>query len=215
MKKIWILSLVLTLGLLVGCVTTYFNKNKIADVSEHVVYVGCEKKVNPLFFMKTGFGSGVIVDEEYVVTNFHVVDKADIINVISRNGQEYKAKLIKKDSLGDLALLKVVGLNEKPITLGNYKSIHVGDRVFAIGHPFGLTFTTTAGIISYKDRFKAFDNQYYIQTDVTINSGNSGGALVDKNGKLIGITTSYYSPVKHFTGYAFCIPINKVKEFIK
>lgn len=164
--------------------------------------------------------SGVIVSSDgYIVTNAHVVDNAEIIEVILHNQKIFKAKIIGTDPETDLALLKIQEVNLPFIAFGNSDEVEVGDWVLAVGNPFNLTSTVTAGIVSAKARniniLKGKGAvESYIQTDAAINPGNSGGALVDYNGKLIGINSAISTPTGAYAGYSFAIPINIVKKII-
>jgi len=167
-------------------------------------------------------GSGVILtDDGYIVTNNHVVKDADVIEVITNNQkQSYKAKIIGTDPSTDLALLKIEGSNLPHLTLGNSDNVEIGEWVLAVGNPFNLTSTVTAGIVSAKGRnINIVNNQFpiesFIQTDAAINPGNSGGALVDLNGKLIGINTAIASNTGSYNGYGFAIPVNIVAKIVK
>lgn len=165
----------------------------------------------------SGLGSGVIIDAEkgYIVTNNHVIDSADKITVVINDGHEYQAKLIGKDPQSDIALLKVD--NAKKLTsikLADSDKTRVGDYVVAIGNPFGIGQTVTSGIISALARsglsMDGFEN--FIQTDASINQGNSGGALVNLNGELVGINTAIIAPSGGNVGIGFAIPSNMVRS---
>jgi serine protease Do len=156
-------------------------------------------------------GSGFIVDKSgYIITNFHVVEKADSINVTLANGDDYKAKVIGKDEATDVAVIKIEAKKDLPtIPLGNSDSMNVGDWVLAIGSPFGLEQTVTAGIISAKGRSNAGTQfQRFLQTDAAINPGNSGGPLVNMAGEVIGINTAIVTPSRGFAGVGFALPSN-------
>jgi serine protease Do len=162
-------------------------------------------------------GSGVIFSEDgYIVTNNHVIDGADVIKVI-HGKQTYTAELIGRDPSSDLAVIKVNQTNLPAIELGNSSDVKVGEWVLAVGNPFNLTSTVTAGIVSAKGRNinilrDKFPIESFIQTDAAINPGNSGGALVNLEGKLIGINTAILSRTGSYTGYGFAIPANIVKK---
>ena len=167
------------------------------------------------------FGSGVIISNDgYIVTNFHVIEKSDEIQIVLNDKRTFTAKLIGTDPGTDLALLKVQSSNLPYISLGNSDIIKVGEWVLAVGNPFNLTSTVTAGIISAKARDINVlrDQQYsiesYIQTDAAVNQGNSGGALVNLKGELIGINSAIVSPSGSYSGYSFAIPINIVKKVV-
>jgi serine protease Do len=164
----------------------------------------------------TSLGSGFIVDPEgYVVTNNHVIQGAEDITVILRDDTQLKAKLIGSDARADLALLKVEPPNKKPlpaIKFGNSDKVRVGDWVIAIGNPFGLGHSVTAGIISARGRALSDSLDDYLQTDAAINKGNSGGPLFNADGEVIGVNTAIYSPSGTNAGLAFSIPSNLVKQ---
>ena len=166
-------------------------------------------------------GSGVIMTADgYIVTNFHVVKNADQIEVIlNNNKQSYQAKIIGTDPSTDLALLKINANNLPHMVLGNSDQVQVGEWVLAVGNPFNLTSTVTAGIVSAKGRnINIVNNQFpiesFIQTDAAINPGNSGGALVDLEGKLIGINTAILSKSGGNDGIGFAIPVEMVKDVV-
>jgi Do/DeqQ family serine protease len=167
-------------------------------------------------------GSGVIVSADgYIVTNHHVIANAEQISVsLSNNKKEYTAKVVGKDPSTDLALLKIEASNLPAITLGNSETLEIGEWVLAVGNPFNLNSTVTAGIVSAKGRnINIVNNQFpiesFIQTDAAINPGNSGGALVNLNGELVGINTAIASQTGSYTGYGFAIPVNMVAKIIK
>ena len=156
-------------------------------------------------------GSGFIVDKSgYILTNFHVVDKADKINVSLPSGDEYPAKVIGKDERTDLALIKIDAKKElSQAKLGNSDSMTQGDWVLAIGSPFGLEQTVTAGIISATGRKNIGDPlQRFLQTDAAINQGNSGGPLVNMAGEVIGVNTAIFTPSGGNAGVGFALPSN-------
>ena len=167
-----------------------------------------------------GSGSGVIISADgYIVTNNHVVADADELTVTLNDNKEYSARIIGTDKASDLALIKIDGKNLPAITIANSDDIKVGEWVLAVGNPFNLTNTVTAGIVSAKAR-SLYQNgvESFIQTDAAINPGNSGGALVNTRGELIGINAMLYSQTGSFTGYGFAIPttiMNKVVADIK
>ncbi|MFT4736285.1 MAG: serine protease Do [Cyclobacteriaceae bacterium] len=166
---------------------------------------------------RTGSGSGVIFSNDgYIVTNDHVIENADKISV-THNKQTYSAELIGRDPSSDLAVLKINVTDLPAITLGNSSSIKVGEWVLAVGNPFNLASTVTAGIVSAKGRNinllkDKFPIESFIQTDAAINPGNSGGALVNQKGELIGINTAILSRTGSYAGYGFAIPIDIVKK---
>ena len=165
----------------------------------------------------TSLGSGFIIDGEgYVITNNHVIQGAEDITVILRDDTQLKAKLIGADARVDLAVLKVEPPNKKPlpaIKFGDSDKTRVGDWVVAIGNPFGLGHSVTAGIISARGRSLSNESlDDYLQTDAAINKGNSGGPLFNTEGEVIGVNTAIYSPSGTNAGLAFSIPSNIVKQ---
>ncbi len=164
-------------------------------------------------------GSGVIFTSDgYIVTNNHVVETAEKIQVIY-NKKVYDAELIGTDPSTDLAVLKIKETGLRSVTLGNSKSLAVGEWVIAVGNPFSLSSTVTAGIVSAKGRRiniveDKFPIESFIQTDAAINPGNSGGALVNKNGELVGINTAILSRTGSYTGYAFAVPVDIAKKIV-
>ena len=167
-----------------------------------------------------GSGSGVIISSDgYIVTNNHVVADADELTVTLNDNKEYSARIIGTDKTTDLALIKIDGKDLPAITIANSENIKVGEWVLAVGNPFNLTNTVTAGIVSAKGR-SLYQNgvESFIQTDAAINPGNSGGALVNTRGELIGINAMLYSQTGSFSGYGFAIPtsiMNKVVDDLK
>jgi Do/DeqQ family serine protease len=167
-------------------------------------------------------GSGVIVRKDgYIVTNLHVVKDAQNIEVVLNNKKKtYAAKLIGTDPSTDLALLKIEAGNLPAIVMTNSDDLQIGEWVIAVGNPFNLTSTVTAGIVSAKGRnINVVNNQFpiesFIQTDAAINPGNSGGALVNLNGELVGINTAIFSQTGSYSGYGFAIPANIVAKAVK
>ncbi len=206
-----------------------------------VVYVKTEslyeQQINPLYeyFYGHSFkqepqkieasGSGVILSNDgYIVTNNHVIDNAQTINVTLNNKKTYKAKLIGADPSTDIALLKIDATDLPSVSFGNSNNVNIGQWVLAVGNPFNLTSTVTAGIISAKARninILSENNstglppiESFIQTDAAVNPGNSGGALVNANGELIGINTAIQSNTGSYTGYSFAIPSNIVQKVV-
>lgn len=170
--------------------------------------------------LKRGSGSGVIVSEDgYIVTNNHVVGFADEVSVTLNDNREFKAKIIGTDKQSDLAVLKIEADNLTPVVYGDSDQAQVGEWVLAVGNPFDLTSTVTAGIISAKGRsIRIIDGdraiESFIQTDAAVNPGNSGGALVDASGKLIGINTAISTHTGSFEGYSFAIPVNIMQKIV-
>lgn len=160
---------------------------------------------------QVGFGSGVIISKDgYIITNNHVVEKANEVLVSLNDNREFVAKVVGNDPQSDLALLKIEGDDFPYLTFGNSDALKVGEWVLAVGNPFNLTSTVTAGIVSAKNRGNVMGGglQSFIQVDAAVNPGNSGGALVNTRGELVGINTAIYSQTGNFAGYAFAIPIS-------
>ncbi len=168
---------------------------------------------------RSGLGSGVVVSPEgYILTNFHVIDGADEIEVANNSGRKYKARVVGSDPESDLAVLRIPADHTLPvIAFGSSDSLRVGDVVLAIGNPFGVGQTVTSGIVSALGRshlgINTFEN--FIQTDAAINPGNSGGALVDANGHLVGINTAIYSQSGGSMGIGFAIPVSLAKSVME
>jgi serine protease Do len=210
------------------------STNAVVHIKTESVY---QQQIDPLyeFFYGRSFkqqpqvvqgaGSGVILsDDGYIVTNNHVIDRTSTINVTLNNKKTYKAELIGTDPSTDLALLKIDAKNLPSVGFGNSNDLNVGQWVLAVGNPFNLTSTVTAGIISAKARninILSGNNgnglppiESFIQTDAAVNPGNSGGALVNANGELIGINTAIQSNTGSYTGYSFAIPSNIVQKVV-
>lgn len=167
---------------------------------------------------QVGTGSGVIISEDgYIVTNNHVVKDASEIEITLNNKKSYKAKLVGTDSKMDIALLKIDADEKLPYTVfANSDSVKIGEWVLAVGNPYNLTSTVTAGIVSAKARDLGTSGiQSFIQTDAAVNPGNSGGALVNTRGELIGINTMISSPTGSYAGYSFAIPSNIARKIIE
>src|SRR5574343_42349 len=165
-----------------------------------------------------GTGSGVIITEDgYIVTNNHVIQDATELEVTLNNNKSYIAKLVGTDSKMDIALLKIDAEEKLPFAVfGDSDGIKVGEWVLAVGNPYNLNSTVTAGIVSAKARNLANDGiQSFIQTDAAVNPGNSGGALVNTRGELIGINTMISSPTGSYTGYSFAVPSNITRKIIE
>jgi Do/DeqQ family serine protease len=170
---------------------------------------------------RSGLGSGVVVSEDgFVLTNYHVVEAADEIEVASNDGRKFKAKVVGTDPESDLAVLRVPADARLPaiaFASSDAGSLHVGDIVLAIGNPFGVGQTVTSGIVSALGRshlgINAFEN--FIQTDAAVNPGNSGGALVDTNGSLVGINTAIYSQSGGSMGIGFAIPVSLARNVME
>ncbi len=170
-------------------------------------------------------GSGVIISGDgYIVTNNHVIAKADEINVTLSNKKTYKATVVGSDPSYDLAVLKIEAAGLPYLVYGNSDNVQVGQWVLAIGYPLNLETTVTAGIVSAKARSLGLNRdrtgkstgavESFIQTDAAVNQGNSGGALIDTDGKLIGINSAIASPTGYYSGYSYAIPVNIAKKVV-
>ncbi|MGZ3615170.1 MAG: DegQ family serine endoprotease, partial [Thermodesulfobacteriota bacterium] len=185
----------------------YGDKNPFGD------FFGPFSEGNPpRDFEQRGVGSGFVMNQQgYILTNNHVVEDADQIKVKFANGKEYNGKIVGRDPKTDLALLKIEGASDlHPLKLGNSDDLKVGNWVVAVGSPFGLEQTVTAGIVSAKGRVIGsgpYDN--FIQTDASINPGNSGGPLINMKGEVVGINTAIIASGQ---GIGFAIPVNMAKE---
>lgn len=178
---------------------------------------------------RVGSGSGVIISTDgYIITNNHVIDGANDLEITLNDNRKFKAKLIGADESADIALIKIDAKDLPVIPFGDSEKLKVGEWVLAVGNPFNLTSTVTAGIVSAKGRGipsmrsngPAMKIESFIQTDAAVNPGNSGGALVNTKGELVGINTAIYSETGNFAGYSFAVPIsiagkivNDLKEF--
>ena len=167
-----------------------------------------------------GFGSGVIITKDgYIVTNNHVIEKADEIEVVLNDRRTFKAIKVGSDPATDIALLKIDAKNLQFLEYGDSDHLKIGEWILAVGNPFNLTSTVTAGIVSAKSRnIHIIGGQMpleaFIQTDAVVNVGNSGGALVNSKGELVGINTAIASNTGQFTGYSFAIPVSIVKKVV-
>ena len=167
---------------------------------------------------QVGLGSGVIVSPEgYLLTNHHVVEDATDIEVQLADGRNTRATVVGSDPETDIAVLKIDLQNLPVVTLGDVRALQVGDAVLAIGNPFNVGQTVTAGIISALDRTQAGASQFqnFIQTDAAINPGNSGGALVDANGNLVGINTAIFSRTGGSLGIGFAVPVDTARQVME
>lgn len=169
---------------------------------------------------KIGSGSGVIISSDgYIVTNYHVIENAEKISITTNNNQNFEADIVGYDEQNDIALLKIESENSFPFaTFGDSDASMIGEWVLAVGNPFNLTSTVTAGIISAKSRSldpTGRTTQSYIQTDAAVNPGNSGGALINTNGELIGINTAIQTQTGSYVGYSFAVPSNIAKKVIE
>ncbi len=167
-------------------------------------------------------GSGVLIsDDGYIVTNNHVIDGADDINITLNNKRSYKATLVGADPSSDIAVLKVDGKNFPYMVYGNSDDVKLGQWVLAVGYPLTLDVTVTAGIISAKARSIGINRRQsqspvesFLQTDAAVNPGNSGGALINTDGQLIGINSAIASPTGSYAGYSYAVPVNIVKKVV-
>ncbi len=198
------------------------TKSKVETVYRNPLYEffygeGSITRTEPVL----GFGSGVIISPDgYIVTNNHVIKGADDISVKLNDNREYDAKLIATDPSTDIALIKIEAQNLPVIPFGNSDELKLGEWVLAVGNPYNLTSTVTAGIVSAKGRNLNIleDSQKiesFIQTDAALNPGNSGGALVNTKGELIGITTAIISPTGGYSGNSFAVPSTIVKKVVE
>ncbi len=191
-----------------------------------VVYITTKSQVRDfwtrnVFTVPRGTGSGFIWDDAgHVVTNFHVIENASEATVKLADGRDYKAVLVGASPAHDIAVLRIgVGFQRPPpVPLGTSHDLKVGQKVFAIGNPFGLDWTLTTGIVSALDRSLGEDNgatiEHLIQSDAAINPGNSGGPLLDSAGRLIGINTAIYSPSGTSAGIGFSVPVDTVNRVV-
>jgi Do/DeqQ family serine protease len=203
-------------------VKTEVRTHQAIDPLYHFFY-GNQRQPQPQIAHSSG--SGVIIsDDGYIVTNNHVIENAENLSVTLNNNKTYQAEVIGSDPNTDLALLKIDKENLPHINYGNSNELNIGEWVLAVGNPFNLTSTVTAGIVSAKGRdINILKNDPYsgmssiesfIQTDAAVNPGNSGGALVSASGELIGINTAIKSNTGSYTGYSFAIPVNIVKKVV-
>ncbi|MEO7979072.1 Do family serine endopeptidase [Flavobacterium sp.] len=218
-----------TVGLPAEAVDFTEAADKTIHTVVHVKNVSRRTVTNPMleFFYgyggqqqqeQVGTGSGVIISEDgYIVTNNHVIKDATEIEITLNNKKSYKAKLIGTDSKMDIALLKIDASEKLPYTaFANSDSVKVGEWVLAVGNPYNLTSTVTAGIVSAKARnLDTSGIQSFIQTDAAVNPGNSGGALVNTRGELIGINTMISSMTGSYVGYSFAVPSNNARKIIE
>jgi S1-C subfamily serine protease len=191
-----------------------------------VVYISTRQQVvdpwtRNVFSRPQGTGSGFVWDDnDHVVTNYHVIEGASEAWVRLNDGRDYNATLVGASRDHDLAVLHINVPNNHPLALpvASSRELKVGQRVFAIGNPFGLDWTLTTGIISALDRSLSEENgvtiEHLVQTDAAINPGNSGGPLLDSAGRLIGITTAIYSPSGAYAGVGFAVPVDLINRVV-
>ncbi len=205
------------------------DEQSMIELFEHardsVVFISTRQQVQDLwtrniFSVPRGTGSGFIWDDRgHLVTNFHVVQGASEATVRLADGRDYKAALVGASPAHDIAVLRIgVGFKgPPPVPVGESAGLKVGQKVFAIGNPFGLDWTLTTGIVSALDRSLPSERgtiEHLIQTDAAINPGNSGGPLLDSSGRLIGITTAIYSPSGASAGIGFAVPVDTVNRVV-
>jgi Do/DeqQ family serine protease len=209
--------------------------NSVVHVNTKVVQTTFQRDIFQEFFygpgaggrefkqFGSGSGSGVIVSADgYIVTNNHVIESASEIEVVLNDNSKYVAKVVGADPSTDIAVLKIEGKNFQAVNFGNSDDLKIGEWVLAVGNPFNLTSTVTAGIVSAKARNinllsersgqDIVPIESFIQTDAAVNPGNSGGALVNTKGELVGINTAIASQTGSYAGYSFAVPVNLVKK---
>ena len=193
----------------------YYSSNNIFDF-----FFGDEGNRSQQMPIRQGVGSGVIISPDgFIVTNNHVIDEADEIEVVLNDKRAFKAKLIGTDPSTDVALLKIDASDLPVLKFSNSDNLKLGEWVLAVGNPFNLTSTVTAGIVSAKSRDIGINPdqmriESFIQTDAAVNPGNSGGALVNTRGELVGINTAIASQTGSYSGYSFAIPANIVQKVV-
>ncbi len=198
--------------------TTSEQVNNLAYDPFAELFFGPQKRQQT--FIQQGSGSGVIISEDgYIVTNNHVIANSDKIEVILNDKRSYDAELIGSDASTDVALLKIKEKGLPFLSYGNSDAVKIGEWVLAVGNPFNLNSTVTAGIISAKGRNNILNGnqrpiESFIQTDAAVNPGNSGGALVNTEGELVGINTAIASNNGAYQGYSFAVPVNIVKKIV-
>lgn len=211
----------LSVNAVVHVKTTYTAQTQYRNIDPLLeFFFGPQGNIERQQPVATASGSGVIVSQDgYIVTNNHVIDKASQIEVVLNDKRSFAASLVGTDPSTDIALLKIEADSLPTITMGNSDALRLGEWVLAIGNPFNLTSTVTAGIVSAKARNINILNdnmkiESFIQTDAAVNPGNSGGALVNGQGELVGINTAIASQTGSYAGYAFAVPVNIVKKVV-
>lgn len=200
--------------------TEFMRKNAVWDTFFGDGFMEQFFGITPSQYPVVASGSGVIIDNEgYIVTNNHVVQDANKITVSLNNKRVYDAVIVGTDPQTDLALIKIEGKDFPFLEFGNSDEVRIGEWVLAVGNPFNLTSTVTAGIVSAKARnLNILGNnaavESFIQTDAAVNKGNSGGALVNIKGELVGINSAIASGTGYYTGYSFAIPSNIAKKVV-
>lgn len=208
----------------------YFDEKQtiklFQESSPSVVFITTKVNVRDfwsrdIYSVPKGTGSGFVWDKKgFIVTNYHVIKDASEANIRFNDGKNYKASLVGASIEHDLAVLKIFSLLDKkePIKIGTSSDLQVGQKVFAIGNPFGLDYTLTSGIVSALGRTLQMENNFIIenliQTDAAINPGNSGGPLLDSSGRLIGVNTAIYSPSGASAGVGFAVPVDIVNKVV-
>ena len=208
--------LVISITIFLSWVFFSNDKNKFVSATENSIesVVTIYSYKNNKSYVNNNIGSGVIFSKDgYVVTNFHIISGNKFIKIKLNNGQEFDAKIIGGDVNADIAVLKIQSNEElKPIDISDSSDLKIGDKVLAIGNPYGIGISVSSGIISATGR--DYGNPYLelIQTDAAINPGNSGGALINENGNLVGINTKIISRTGGFQGLGFAIPSNNIVQ---
>ena len=208
--------LVISITIFLSWVFFSNDKNKFVSASENSIesVVTIYSYKNNRSYVNNNIGSGVIFSKDgYIVTNYHIISDNKFIKIKLNNGQEFDAKIIGGDINADIAVLKIQSSEElKPINISDSDDLKIGDKVLAIGNPYGIGISVSSGIISATGR--DYGNPYLelIQTDAAINPGNSGGALINENGNLIGINTKIFSRTGGFQGLGFAIPSNNIVQ---
>ncbi len=197
--------------------TDFVDASKIGKKSS--VYIKAIPKSKSKRLLGASSGSGIIISQDgYIATNNHVIEGAGEIEVLLDNNREYSAKLIGADPSNDLALLKIEADNLEYATFSDSDSLEVGEWVLAIGNPFGLQFTVTAGIVSAKSRnismLEKSGIESFIQTDAAVNPGNSGGALINTKGEVVGVNSAIIANSGKYEGYSFAIPSNLAQKIL-
>lgn len=195
------------------------QKERYYDTFLHQFFFEDDQKPPPAMTA----GSGVIISSDgYIATNYHVVENADKVEIILNDNRAFEAELVGIDPPTDLALLRIQATNLQPISMGDSDSLEIGAWVLAVGNPFELRSTVTAGIISAKARHintisdsNNFGIESFIQTDAVVNQGNSGGALVNLRGELVGINTAIFTRTGSYQGYSFAVPVSLVQKVME
>ncbi len=190
----------------------------VKNTAKHMARDPFEELFYGRSFEQVGTGSGVVISSDgYIITNYHVIAHATEIQITLNNQKVYIAELIGSDESNDIALIKIEENNLPFVTFADSDKVKIGEWVLAVGNPYNLTSTVTAGIISAKGRDLDGNSniESYLQTDAAVNPGNSGGALVNTRGELIGINTAISSRTGSYVGYSFAVPSNIAKKSIE